>query len=245
MLEPSRPAYHLGAVVTAHMMVTVAIALMGAFWLSSHVPLHASAPVFAVFVVVGSILAAEPVRRKEQPERFGPANRITLARSLLVAAVACLIGAPPTTETATGASIVAIVALCMDGLDGWVARKTDSISAYGAQLDMELDSIFMMVLCIMVFDWDHAGPWVLSGGLARYGWLAVQSVVVWFRRPLLPAFRRKTACVVGVAGLALALAPWPWAQLNFVLATIATMSIVLSFGIDAVWLIRHRKDPLP
>jgi phosphatidylglycerophosphate synthase len=244
MIEPSPPAYHLGAVVTAHAGLSTILAVSGAFWLAEHMTLSPFAPVFSAAVVILSIIAAEPIRRTEQPLHFGHANRVTLFRAILVALVASLMGSTPTPEMATAASIVAIVALTLDGVDGWVARKTNGISDYGAHLDMELDSIFMLVLCVMVFDWEHAGAWVLFCGIARYAWIVTQSMVVWFRRPLMPAFRRKTACVIGVAGLSLALAPWPVGTINTVLAAIATLTLAISFSIDIIWLFRHRREPL-
>jgi len=244
MVEPSNPAYHLGAIVTAHAAIATIIVMLGTLWLGENFALHSLAPVFAGAFIILSVLAAEPARRREMPSRFGPANQVTLFRALMAASVASLMGSNPSQELAIVATVVASIALALDGVDGWVARKTHSSSAYGAQLDMEVDSIFTLVLCIMIYDWGHAGPWVLFCGLARYIWLSVQYFVPWFRRPLLPAFRRKTACVIGVAGLALALGPWPWSILNTGLAATATLALAISFSIDANWLIQHRKDPL-
>lgn len=244
MVESSPHGYHLGAVVTAHAAIATIIGAFIAILIGQYYPLHSLAPVAAGAVIVLSFLASEPARRREQPLRFGPANQVTLFRALLAASVASLMGSDPTAQMATAAAIVASIALALDGVDGWVARKTNSSSAYGAQLDMEVDSIFTLVLCFMIYDWGHAGAWVLFCGLARYVWLGVQVFVPWFRRPLLPAFRRKTACVIGVAGLALALAPWPWVNLNTVMAGISTVTLAISFGIDARWLIQHRREPL-
>jgi len=139
---------------------------------------------------------------------------------------------------------MATIALVMDGLDGWVARKSGLSSEYGAQLDMELDSLLMLILCILAWQWDQAGPWVLFCGLARYGFLVAGAIMPWFKRQLPEAFRRKTCCVLGVGGLTATLWPWPWPWLGTALACTATLSLALSFGIDTLWLIRHRKEAL-
>jgi len=213
--------------------------------LAQNLSMSPIAPIWSAVVVLVPIIASEPIRRRENPKQFGNANRITLARAVLVSGFVCLVGSTPSHKIATIAAGVAIIALAMDGLDGWVARRTNSASEYGAQLDMELDSIFMLLLSILVLGWGHAGPWVLFCGLARYGWLLTSGFVSWFNRPLPPSFRRKTACVIGVGSLALALAPWPWPFLNSGLSVLATTALFISFAIDAFWLIKRKSEPLP
>ncbi len=246
MARPSTPAYHLGYIVTAHAVGTATIALLIALFLREKLGLHAIAPACAVATVLVPVLAAEPTRRRENPTQFGHANRITLFRAILIAAVATLLGFQPSEKVAMTATGVAMIALILDGLDGFVARKTDCMSDYGAQLDMELDAFFTLLLSALVYQWGFAGEWVLFCGLARYAWLLVQLFVPWFARPLPPepAFRRKTACVLGVGGLILALYPWGATWLNTGFAGIATTALAVSFSIDAMWLINRRKEPL-
>jgi len=245
MVEPSQSAYHLGLVVTAHAITAVLASAILALVLSQNLSTPPMAPFWAAVVVLTPIMASEPIRRREKPQKFGHANRITLVRAVIVSGFVCLTNSAPGPKIATLAAAVAIIALILDGLDGWVARRTHSTSEYGAQLDMELDSIFMLVLAILVFVWGHAGPWVLFCGLARYGWLVISHLISWFNRPLPPSFRRKTACVVGVGSLALALAPWPWPFLNSGLSVVATSALFISFAIDASWLIQRKSEPLP
>ncbi len=202
---------------------------------------------FAAITILVPILASEPARKRERPKTFSPANIVTLIRSVLAANIACLIGAASNDKMAIAAAFISIVALSMDGLDGYIARKTDTCTEYGAQLDMEVDAWLMLLLSMLVYQWGHAGIWVMFCGLARYAWLLVQLWVPWFNRPLspAPAFRRKTACVLGVGGLALALYPWAWASINTGLAGVSTLALATSFAIDANWLIQHKSEPLP
>ena len=246
MDKPSDTAYHLGYIVTAHSVFSCALILGITLFAQSELGLHPLAPLAGVITIIVPILAAEPSRRREKPTCFGPANRITLFRSLLIACIAILIGAEPSEAMASVATYLAIIALSLDGVDGLVARKTNTISNYGAQFDMEVDAFFTLVLSVLVLMWGHAGIWVLFCGLARYMWLGVQILVPWFNRPLPPepAFRRKTACVLGVGGLGLALYPWTSSLLNTGLASIATISLFISFAIDTRWLIQKRTEPL-
>lgn len=236
--------YPVSVKVALHGCVTFCITFGVVTVLSVSQRLEWWAPVGAGLVGITALLAAEPVRRSTSPKRFGPANRVTMTRSIFVGIVAAFLGAEGTQEHSTWVTIAAAIALILDGVDGAVARKTRTTSEYGGQLDMELDSILMMLLSVLAWQWDRAGFWVLFCGLARYLWVFTQIFLPWFRRTLPPAFRRKTACVVGIGALTGSLAPWPWTGVDITLAAIATISLAASFAIDIVWLIQHRKEPL-
>ena len=202
------------------------------------------AAVRSMAIVIITLLAAEPQRRKADSPHFGAANRITLARGVLVGCVAAFIGSPGSPSPAIWVTGVAVIALVMAGLDGWVARRSGTCSDYGAQLDMELDSLLMLVLCVLAWQWDQAGLWVLFCGLARYAFLLTGLILPWFNRPLPEAFRRKVCCVIGVGGLTAALWPWPWPGFGAALAGAATAALALSFGIATLWLVRHRSEEM-
>jgi phosphatidylglycerophosphate synthase len=117
------------------------------------------------------------VRVQVRPAR-GPANRVTLVRSFLVAGVAVLSvvdvdGRVPVLVT------LASVALVLDGVDGWVARRTGTVSAFGARFDMEVDAFLILVLSLYVA--RDAGWWVLLIGAARYLFVAAGWALPWLR----------------------------------------------------------------
>ena len=227
--------------VTSVGLISIAVG----WYLQQELDLSAAAPLLAGIVTPLTVLACEPVRRRTpEHDRMGPANVVTLFRAIWVSAVACFIGTSVTDSIAWWASGLAAVALALDGLDGFIARRTGSETDYGAQLDMELDSIMMLVLSVLAFMWGRAGLWVLFCGLARYAWIAAYMCIAWFRRPLLESFRRKTACVIGGVGLLLSLVPWAIPTLNTVFAATATATLIFSFGIDLRWLISQRKRPI-
>lgn len=129
---------------------------------------------------------------------LGPADGVTLARAVLACGVAALTVASFGRQ-APAATLVALstVALVLDGVDGRVARRTDTASAFGARFDMEVDAFLIMVLSVYVArEW---GWWVLAIGLARYAFVAAGWVLPWLRGPLPPRqWARVVAATVGV-----------------------------------------------
>lgn len=237
--------YPLGPKVAGYATIGTIVAAGAGAGVGEVCGLGPAAPVLSAAVIVIAFLASERARRIHRPLRFGPANRITLSRGILVGVVAAFIGSDVNSESMATVSIIAAVALAMDGLDGYVARRTGLASPYGAQLDMEVDSLLMMALSILAWQWDRGGVWVLFCGLARYLWVLACFTWPWFARALPPAFRRKTACVIGIGGLLGSVFPWPWALFATGLAATATLTLVWSFAIDVVWLVRRRHEDLP
>lgn len=97
--------------------------------------------------------------------KFGSANQITLVRAVLVAGLASRVGQPATLPVAWSVLFIAIVAVLLDGVDGWVARRTGTVSAFGTRFDTETDAALILVLAILVWQYGKAGPWVLLSGL--------------------------------------------------------------------------------
>ena len=74
---------------------------------------------------------------------------------------------------------LASVALATDALDGQVARRTGTVSRFGARFDMETDAALLLVLSTYVA--RDVGLWVLAIGLARYVFLAAKVPLPWLR----------------------------------------------------------------
>src|SRR5665213_3451331 len=78
---------------------------------------------------------------KHHPFRaFGSANQVTLARGALVALLAGLIGERADSAMAALVTTVAAGIAALDGVDGWLARRTKLASVFGARFDMETDA---------------------------------------------------------------------------------------------------------
>ena len=82
---------------------------------------------------------------------LGAANRVTLTRATLVGGVTALVADALVGPAHVAAMVgLAVVALVLDGVDGWVARRTGTVSALGARFDMEVDAFLILVLSVYV-----------------------------------------------------------------------------------------------
>ncbi|MDP3165050.1 CDP-alcohol phosphatidyltransferase family protein [Hydrogenophaga sp.] len=182
--------------------------------------------------------------------RFGPANRVTLARLGAVALMAALVGEalprPPLDSMPAAAwwlVVAATFTALLDAVDGWLARRSGLASAFGARFDMETDAAFTLVLCALVIQSGQAGPWILASGLMRYAFVAAALVWPWLSRPLPPSKRRQTVCVVQITTLIACLGPVVSPLLATGLAAISLALLTLSFAIDVRTLARQRPTP--
>ena len=84
---------------------------------------------------------------------------------------------------------LAAVALALDAVDGWVARRTRTTGLLGARFDAEADAFLILILSVYVA--RSAGAWVLAIGAARYVFLAAGWLLPWMRAQLPPRHWRK------------------------------------------------------
>ncbi len=169
--------------------------------------------------------------------RFGPANAVTATRSTLVGLVTAMVAASFWEPASTPLFVaVATVALVLDAVDGWVARRTDTATAFGARFDMEVDAFLLLVLS--VYDVRFVGAWVLAIGLMRYAFVVAGWMLPWLRASLPPRYWRKVvtaACGIALILVAAQLLP---PVLGLAAALLALALLVESFGRDVVWLVR-------
>lgn len=172
---------------------------------------------------------------------FGWANRVTLARTVLVAVLCGVLAAPEVVDR-HGAILaaLALLAIVLDALDGWLARTIGNVTRFGARFDMEIDALLILVLSISVVMADRAGPWVLAIGGMRYAFIVAGWVAPWLQRDLPDSTWRKTVCVVQGIVLAVALLPWLPVPLVQVVVALSLAGLVHSFGRDTLWLRRNR-----
>jgi phosphatidylglycerophosphate synthase len=172
-------------------------------------------------------------------DRLGPADWVTLARATLAIGVAGLVADSfhqpvPVTMLVS----LAVIALVLDAVDGWVARRTGTTGMLGARFDAEVDAFLILILSVYVA--RSAGAWVLAIGGARYAFLAAGWVLPWMREPLPPRYWRKVvAAMQGILltiGAAQVLPP----ALTQAALLAALVLLAESFGRDVLWLWRNR-----
>ena len=170
---------------------------------------------------------------------FGPADWVTGFRALLTALLAAML-IPNLEVNAANAVVIASVAAALDGVDGWIARRTQTASAFGARFDMETDALLILVLAALVWTSGKAGVWVLASGLMRYAFAAAAAIWPWLHEPLEPSRRRQTVCVVQVVTLIAALLPSLGPATASAVAAAGLSALTWSFLVDILWLWRLR-----
>ena len=190
----------------------------------------------AGYLIVSTLLLTRALVRRGA-DRLGAANVVTATRSMLVGVVAALVVASFWGE-ASAPLFVTIVALALllDAVDGYVARRTGSESELGARFDMEVDAFLLLLLSI--YDAPFVGWWVLVIGLLRYGFVVAGWALPWMRATLPPRYWRKV--VTAASGIALAVVAsqlLPFAA-NVAVAVAALVLMLESFGRDVIWLVR-------
>jgi phosphatidylglycerophosphate synthase len=175
---------------------------------------------------------------------LGAANRVTLTRTVLVGGVTALVADAFVRPAAVVPMVLlASVALVLDGVDGWVARRTGTMSALGARFDMEVDAFLILVLSLHVA--REVGVGVLVIGAARYLFVAAGWLLPWMGATLPARYWRKP--VAATQGVVLTLVA---ADLLPRLASLAAIVVALallteSFGRDVWWLRRQHRSPAP
>lgn len=188
----------------------------------------------------GCVVVWRQLRRHYPHPSFGACNAVTLIRGALV----CTLVAPLTdTDMAADPWVmpgIALVALVLDGVDGWLARRSGLVSAFGARFDVEIDAALALVLALHGLARGVAGPEVLLLALPRYGFIAAAWAWPWLGAPLPPRFRRKLICVVQLAVLIALLVPTLPPVAAPILLGWGTAALLASFAIDILWLWARR-----
>jgi phosphatidylglycerophosphate synthase len=223
----------LGELRAAAIAGLVAILALGHFVFSGITlpALVSSVAVYACAVALTGWL----MQRHYPHDRLGFCNVATLSRMMLTASLVM-----PLVAGASNAWPVAAVALCalaLDGMDGWLARREGLVSAFGARFDMEVDSAFALVLSVLAYASGSAGVLVLALGLPRYVFAAAAMVLPWLNGPLPERTSRKVVCVVQLATLIVLQVPGAVATAPLVAVVVA--ALIWSFGRDIVWLWRQ------
>jgi phosphatidylglycerophosphate synthase len=218
-----------GAQLTVLSLLWVSVGLHSAGWVAG----------MAYSAVAGGLITV--ALHRSWTGALGPANRVTLARAMLVGGVTAMVADAMTNRPPLPLLVVlASVALALDAVDGYVARRTGSTSKLGARFDMEVDAFLIMVLS--VFDSRTLGWWVLAIGAMRYAFVAAGWALRWLRASLPESYARKTvAAIQGIALVAGGSRLFPHA-VSMLIVGFALATLVWSFGRDVVWLWRARTE---
>jgi phosphatidylglycerophosphate synthase len=225
-----RPALAAGACAQVAVLVvlTVTADLGTAGWAAG-----------TAYLLTGAAVLAWAMRRAGH-DALGPADLVTLVRSVLIGAVTALVadGGPVWPMV-----VLASLALALDLVDGPVARRTRTESSFGARFDMEADAFLILVLSVQAA--FTLGPWVAVIGVTRYVFVLAGYAAPWLRAPLPPSRARKAvAAAQGVALVAVSARVLPhWGSAAGAAGALTVLG--WSFGRDAVYLWRNRRPVGP
>jgi phosphatidylglycerophosphate synthase len=196
------------------------------------------ATMFGVGVfALGSGVSAWQLRRRHPHPRLGLANAVTLLRLAFVSALIIpLVGGA---HEPVAIIALATVSLSLDGVDGWLARRQGLSSDFGGSFDMEVDSVFALVLALLAA--LGGAPWfVILLGLPRYLFWVAGAIWPWLYDPLPPRYSGKVVCVIQLIVLIVLQSPWVPTPLAVVMIVGTLAALGWSFGRDIVWLWRRR-----
>jgi phosphatidylglycerophosphate synthase len=233
-----RPGLAAGMIFQALLLATLA-----AIVVLSGVGLGAAGSIVAASCVVITHAGLARGLARYRLDRVGPAHWVTLARATLAVGIAALV-ADSFDRPVPVALVVSltVVALALDAVDGWVARRTRTAGTLGARFDGEVDAFLILVLSVYVA--RSAGVWVLAIGAARYAFLVAGWRAPWMRAPLPARYWRKV--VAATQGIVLTIAAagvLPSAVIRVALVA-ALVLLGESFARD-VWWLRRRRDATP
>jgi len=188
-------------------------------------------------LIVGEGLLAGLVvvawRRWTSGGEFGWANGVTALRAGLLGLFPGAAAVEP--EAVIGMSLLVVAG---DGADGWLARRTNSATPFGAFFDKETDALFLLLLCAIAAFRARLSGWILGVGLLRYAFVGL---VFWLDPPEKTEERSNLARYVYagmVAALLLAFLPYPAVYRPVV--GLAAGALVVSFG-RSLWRIVPRQ----
>lgn len=167
---------------------------------------------------------------------LGWPNRLTVLRGCLGAVLLASLAEP-----AAGWMLAAMAsaAVASDALDGWLARRLDAASSFGARLDMETDAALMLVLCLVLIAQGRGHVSLLIVGLARYAFVAAGLAAATLRAPLFASERRHAAAAAVMILLVTALVPALPVAGAVAVGALATAVTIASFAVDIAWLLRR------
>ncbi len=151
-------------------------------------------------------------------------NVLTLLRILLVPVlVVALLEATPNGSTV--AAIVFALAAFTDGLDGYIARSSRSITTFGKVMDPIADKLLIAAALLSLVSLDRVEPWVAMVIIAREFAVSGLRIAAGQQGVVIPASPLgKLKTIVQVAAILAVIATSAlWAQLLLYLAVVITI----------------------
>jgi len=172
-------------------------------------------------------------RLHQYPWLFGYPNWITVFRFSSI----CLLGFFLPSLSSYQAFFAFAFIILIDGLDGWVARKTQQITEIGSRLDGETDAFMVLLLTLYHIKTGKIPDWIILPGMMRhiFGILSY-----FFKTPKEFTSRRFRATIAVIFFVTLLFAFILDDYFAEVTNTIAGILILSSFGISLYLMIERQ-----
>ena len=233
-----RPWHRAASLSTS--LVFVSLLALGLLW-SVSPPFVAAVGTMLVFQILIFAYTGRQTSGKlqDQSPHLTPATLVTVTRGTAAVLLAgFLVVARPDGLFAWLPALLFGAAALFDGLDGVLARATNSQSEYGALLDVEMDALALLVGVAVAVRAGQAPGYYLTVGVARYAFVAG----IWLRRKrgkpvkeLPPRLSRRVLGAFQMVVVFLALTPALGATESRLLAAVAMVPFLLGFARD--WLL--------
>ena len=192
-------------------------------------------PVLALISFAWYFMLMERTIRNLKPG-YGPGNWVTLIR--LIGLLFLLFFYNRLDPFLIG--ILALIIIALDAVDGYVARKTNTVSEFGAWFDMETDAFYVALMGVIIYQSGLIGPWILLPGFLRYFY----SLGVWVFNA---TEKQETSSKIGkyIAGFMFVSLPLPFIipiNIASVVLMLASAAIIFSFGRSTYLLIRKTTN---
>jgi len=131
-----------------------------------------------------------------------------------------------------------IFVVCLDGLDGWLARKYNHATSFGHYFDMELDAWFVLMMCCYYFLFAEIGAWILVPGLLRYVYKI--GIDLFPKENFREKKKRYASTIAGIFFVVLLAGLFIGGNIREIGLAIGSALIVFSFGISTVEYIQFK-----
>lgn len=198
---------------------------------------HGAALATAVLMGLGCIAVLAGLWRGAYPhDRLGLCNVATATRGAGICVLAGLT-LVPNAVAELGWALVALAALTLflDGLDGWLARRSGLHSRFGARFDVESDVAFSIMLAVLLWQADKVGLWFVAIGLLRPAYLFASIFLPALRIPLPDAYWRKCMAAIQMSIQVALLTPVVQPPFSEIIAATLLFVMILSFAVDIRW----------
>ena len=139
-------------------------------------------------------------------------------------------------------AILAISALILDGLDGFVARKYNHVTKFGEIIDQESDNFLMLVLSISLYLNREVGIYIFLIPSYRYLFIFSMKRYDWLKIELPISQFRKFACAVTILLMIIAQDIYFSPENTTFLVILSLFIITFSFAKDIIWLYRNKYE---